>query len=315
MIVKCQTFKTTTFYKSATQRSGYLEREGRAIGGATTQNIVDNDRWYTEMDKTTERYSLRGCVIGREFILSPSLEDAATPEQMRDFAHQWLAECFPNSEAAVIIHADNKERMGRGEEPIAHAHVYVNAPDLETGRKTTLDNTRVRFIHDRAQDMSRERGWSEQEKYYDLDKGEVRTIKSKRAEHERRPKWQRLQERANPEYDASKAKRAGITRDEYEQARQGRSFEKTYIRRSLKEAKEQMIADPSLKLADAMKQRGVTIEKAKDGDLKFRREGSKLSFKGSTIGAQYGRDALESAIREGRSAAARQLSSGRGIAD
>lgn len=181
MIVKCQTFKTTTFYKSATQRSGYLEREGRAIGGATTQNIADNDRWYAEMDKTTERYHLRGCVIGREFILSPCLDDAATPEQMREFAHQWLAECFPDNEAAVIIHEDNKERMGRGEEPIAHAHVYVNAPDLETGKKTVLDNTRVRFIHDCAQDMSRERGWSEQEKYYDLDKGEVRTIKSKRA--------------------------------------------------------------------------------------------------------------------------------------
>lgn len=30
--------------------------------------------------------------------------------------HQWLAECFPDNEAAVIIHEDNKERMGRGEE-------------------------------------------------------------------------------------------------------------------------------------------------------------------------------------------------------
>lgn len=310
MIVKCQTFKTTTFYKSATQRSGYLEREGRAIGGATTQNIADNDRWYAEMDKTTERYHLRGCVIGREFILSPCLDDAATPEQMREFAHQWLAECFPDNEAAVIIHEDNKERMGRGEEPIAHAHVYVNAPDLETGKKTVLDNTRVRFIHDCAQDMSRERGWSEQEKYYDLDKGEVRTIKSKRAEHERRPKWQRLQERANPEYDASKAKRAGITRDEFEQVRQGRSFEKTYIRRSLKEAREQMIADPTLKLAEAMKQRGISIEVAKDGDLKFRREGSKLSFKGSTIGEQYGRKSLERAIQAGREAALERAGNG-----
>jgi len=310
VIVKCQTFKTTTFYKSATQRSGYLEREGRAIGGATTQNIADNDRWYAEMDKTTERYHLRGCVIGREFILSPCLDDAATPEQMREFAHQWLAECFPDNEAAVIIHEDNKERMGRGEEPIAHAHVYVNAPDLETGKKTVLDNTRVRFIHDCAQDMSRERGWSEQEKYYDLDKGEVRTIKSKRAEHERRPKWQRLQERANPEYDASKAKRAGITRDEFEQVRQGRSFEKTYIRRSLKEAREQMIADPTLKLAEAMKQRGISIEVAKDGDLKFRREGSKLSFKGSTIGEQYGRKSLERAIKAGREAALERAGNG-----
>ena len=310
MIVKCQTFKTTTFYKSATQRSGYLEREGGAIGGATTQNIADNDRWYAEMDKTTERYHLRGCVIGREFILSPCLDDAATPEQMREFAHQWLAECFPDNEAAVIIHEDNKERMGRGEEPIAHAHVYVNAPDLETGKKTVLDNTRVRFIHDCAQDMSRERGWSEQEKYYDLDKGEVRTIKSKRAEHERRPKWQRLQERANPEYDASKAKRAGITRDEFEQVRQGRSFEKTYIRRSLKEAREQMIADPTLKLAEAMKQRGISIEVAKDGDLKFRREGSKLSFKGSTIGEQYGRKSLERAIKAGREAALERAGNG-----
>lgn len=76
-----------------------------------------------------------------------------------------------------------------------------------------------------------------------------------------------------------------------------------------------MIADPTLKLAEAMKQRGISIEVAKDGDLKFRQRGKQALFKGSTIGEQYGRSALEAAIREGRSATARQLSGGRGLAD
>lgn len=298
MIVKCQTFKTTSHHPNATARSRYLESEGRSIGGTTTQNIVDEERWYSEMDKTTERYHLRGNVVGREFVLSPSLGDNVTPEQMREFAHEWLGANFPTAEAAVVIHHDNKERLERGLEPITHAHVYVNAPDLETGKKITLDNKRVRELHDSAQEMSRERGWSEQERYYDLDTGEVRTIKSKRDAYERRPKWQR--ERRNPEYENSKARHQGIDRHEYEQAKQGREFEKTRVRRSLKEARQEAIDNPSLKLADALKSRGVIMEQAKDGDMKYRIEGSSRSFKGSTLGKQYERQQLEVSIKAGR---------------
>lgn len=303
MIVKCQTFKTTTFYKSATQRHGYLEREGRAVGGVTTQNVIDNDRWYAEMDKTTERYRLRGCVIGREFVLSPSPDDGATPEQMRGFAHEWLQRNFPNAEAAVVIHEDNKERGDKGLEPIPHAHAYVNAPDLETGKKIVLDNRKVRELHDTAQDMSRARGWSEQEKYFDLDTGKVRTIKSRRPERDRRPKWQRLQERANPDYDASKAKKSGISRHEYEQAKAGRGFEKTEVRRALKEAIKEAGGDPGTTLKTALAKRGVEISVASDGDYKYRLAGKRFSFKGATLGASYSKGAVKAALSVARSLA------------
>ena len=300
MIVKCQTFRTTTFYKSATQRSGYLEAEGRAIGGVTTQNIVENDDWFTEMDRTTARAHLRGNVIAREFVLSSSPEDAVTPERMRDFAHEWLSLNFPNAEAAVVIHTDNKERTMKGLDGITHAHVYVNAVDLETGKKITLDNTRVRAIHDSAQELSRERGWSEQDRYYDLDTGKVRTIKSQRDHYERRPKYQRLEERANPEYERSAAKKTGIDRHEFEAQRQGRTFEKTHVRRELKEAVREVSENGNITLKDALAKRGITIERAADGDYKYRREDSRYSFKGATLGKQYERSQLENAIKRQR---------------
>lgn len=300
MIVKCQTFKTTSHHPTAAARRLYLEKEGRAVDGVSTQNINDNERWYSEMDKTTSQYRLRGNVVGREFVLSPSLDDMATPAQMRDFAHEWLERNFPAAEAAVVIHCDSKERIERGLDPIAHAHVYVNAPDLETGKKITLDNAKVRALHDSAQDMSRARGWSEQERYYDLDSGKVRTIKSNREEHDRRPKWQRLKERENPAYESSNAKSAGIGRLEYEQAKKGREFEKTYVRRALKEARDEVASRDSRTLADALKKRGVSIERAKDGDFKYRIEGSGRSFKGATLGRQYERSQLEASMRDAK---------------
>lgn len=300
MIVKCQTFKTTTFYKSATQRHGYLEREGRAVGGVTTQNIVDNERWYAEMDRTTERYRLRGCVIGREFVLSPSPDDKATPEQVRGFAHEWLQRNFPNAEAAVIVHADNKERGDKGLEPIPHAHLYVNAPDIATGKKIVLDNKKVRELHDSAQEMSRARGWREQERYFDLDTRTVRTIKSRRSEHDRRPKWQRLKERANPEYDASKAKRAGVSRCEYEQAKAGRAFEKTEVRRALKDAIKEAGGNPRTDLRRALEKRGVEMSVTSDGELKYRMAGRRYSFRGPSLGKSYARGAISLALSAAR---------------
>ncbi|MBQ9001506.1 MAG: relaxase/mobilization nuclease domain-containing protein [Eggerthellaceae bacterium] len=310
MIVKCQTFKATSHHPTATARHAYLEKEGRAVGGVSTQNINDNDRWYAEMDRTSASYHLRGSVVGREFVLSPSAEDGATPEQVRDFAHEWLERNFPTAEAAVVIHCDNKERTARGLEPIPHAHVYVNAPDLEAGKKITLSNTRVRELHDSAQELSRARGWSEQERYFDRESGKVRTIESKRTEYERRPKWQRIAERTNPDYDASAARKAGVGRMEYEQAKKGREFEKTRVRRCLKEARDEVIADRSKNLADALKERGVAVARAKGGDYKYRIEGSRRSFKGATLGEQFERGRLAASIKAGREAA---LQANRGI--
>ena len=119
------------------------------------------------MDRTTAAAHLRGTVVGREYILSPSPEDHVLPEAMRDFALEWVGRCFPNAEAAVAVHVDSKERISLGKDPICHAHVYVNAVDLETGRKVVVSNSRAREVHDIAQDMCRDRGMVEAEKYYD----------------------------------------------------------------------------------------------------------------------------------------------------
>lgn len=227
MIVKAQTFKTTSKrsgrdgydFGTAGGRAKYLEKDGRAVGGVSTQNIVDNDRWAAEMDRTTAAACLRGTVVGREYILSPSPEDHVLPEAMRDFALEWVGRCFPNAEAAVAVHVDSKERISLGKDPICHAHVYVNAVDLETGRKVVISNSRAREVHDIAQDMCRDRGMVEAERYFDKNAQKVVSVESRRTDAERNPQWcRRDPSRKSVEYDKSAARKGGIGRYEYDMA-------------------------------------------------------------------------------------------------
>ncbi|BAK45828.1 relaxase/mobilization nuclease domain-containing protein [Eggerthella sp. YY7918] len=299
MLVKVQTFRKEGRYPTASARATYLERDGRAVERATL-NINDEQRPWAEMDKTREQYHLRGAVVGREYILSPSPEDMATPAQMREFALEWATRSFPNAEAVIVVHEDNKERLSKGVEPIAHVHVYVNTPDLETGRKIVINNQHVRELHDMAQDMSAKRGWSEQERYFDKQTERIRQIESKRSDYERRPKWQRLHERKNPDYEKSGLK-GRISRHEYEQKASGTELDKTFIRRSLKEAAQAVASNSETTLKDELNKRGIRIEEAANGDLKYSREEGGRAFRGKTLGAEFEREALMQSIQTVRS--------------
>ncbi len=323
MIVKPQTFKNTGRYPTAASRAEYLTRDGRTEELAT-YNITDEERWYNEMDKTTEQYHLRGSVVGREYILSPSPDDHVTPSQMRDFAYEWVAKNFQNSEAAIIVHYDNKERLATGKEPISHAHVYINAPDLETGKKIQINNARVRELHDSAQKMCAERGWSTQAEYWNEKEGKVRHLESQRSAFERRPQWERSARVAQEakicaevgkdkqaakqqasaekirEFEKSKVAAAGIDYYEYRSVKSGCEFDKTQIRRSVKEAAEEVKRNPHTTMNAELKKRGVVMEKASDGDYKYHFNGRGRSYKGKTLGARYARPALHASIQAGR---------------
>lgn len=302
MLVKCQTFTKDSFHSTAVARARYIEKEGRAIGGVSIQNITSKN-WAKEMDQTRETYHLRGNVIGREFILSPEPKDKVTPEEMREYAHEFLQKFFPNAEAAVAIHADSKERLLHGEEGLVHAHCYINTPDLVTGKKIILNNKQVRDIHDKAQDMARERGWSTMQEYQiDRETGQARRIESKRGYADRRPLWQKQMTR-NPEYEASEAKKAGVSQYEYEhqlknikQPNTRSELEKTTIRKELKASVQEMKQGPDIKLAEALKKRGIEISHAANGDFKYRMANGNCWFKGKTLGDKFERQALQREI-------------------
>ena len=312
MIVKPQTFKRGGRFPTARERAGYLQKDGRELGVAT-QNVVDEAKWWNELDRTTARYRLRGDVVAREFVLSPSPGDNATPEQMLEFGREWAARCFPDHEAAVVVHDDSAERLARGEEGLVHAHVYVNAPNLETGRKMRLSNADVRRIHDVAQEMCARRGWNEQPRYYDAREKKVNRLASKRTDFERRPARERSARYKAPApsaerqrerlkaFEQSRLAAKGLGYGEYAEAMGGRELDKTAIRRALKESAAAS-AEKGTTLKAELSRRGVRMERAADGDFKYALEERKLYIKGATLGKAFARDALKETISLGRSA-------------
>lgn len=319
MIVKPQTFKRGGRFSTARERANYLQKDGRELGTAT-QNVNDEAKWWNELDRTTDRYHLRGDVVAREFVLSPSPNDNATPEQMLEFGREWASRCFPDHEAAIIVHDDSAERLARGEKGIVHAHVYVNAPNLETGKKMKLTNADVRRNHDVAQDMCRQRGWSEQQRYYDAEKKEANRLTSKRTDFERRPARERSarykttapsaeRQRARLKaFERSRLAAKGLGYREYTEAMGGRELDKTALRRALKESASAAVENGTTLKAE-LASRGVRMERAADGDFKYAREGSKLYFKGATLGKAFARDVLRQSISLGRQAVDEQTQS------
>lgn len=277
MLLKIQTFSAKSHHPTAVARSRYLLKDGRALGGVSTHNLIqDGAASFREIDQTRERSSVRGSVTGRELVLSPSPDDKITPEQMRAFAHEFLREQFPDAEAAVVIHDDNLTRQKMGDPGIVHAHVYLGVVDLSTVKKIVLHKDKVRQMHDCAQDMSRDRGLSEQPRYGGSER--ERKQSHKRAHFTR------------GEFEARERARAG----------KGAAYDKTFIRDGIIKAMKDMQGNDALKLKDALAARGIIVEKASGGDYKYRRNDGKRYFKGSTLGREFRLENLRSTLSQTR---------------
>lgn len=162
--VKTQTFHKGGHHATCVARRKYLEKDNRHLERICL-NIADPTRWAKEMDATREVYRLRGSVTYREFILSPDVADNASVDTVRAMAIKWCQENFPDAEAAIILHDDNKERLANGKGGIVHAHCVINTVDLETGRKVILPKSKVRELHNSAQSIGKALGLSVQPDY------------------------------------------------------------------------------------------------------------------------------------------------------
>lgn len=304
MLVKAQTFTKGGRYPTAQSRAAYLEKDGRAIERETI-NIVDDKNPYREIDRTAAQHKLRGNVVGREYVLSPSPEDRVSPKEMARFAKDWAVRALPNQECVIVVHNDSKGRISRGEKGLVHAHVYVGSVDLETGRKLRITNADARRIHDLAQDMAKSRGWSEQPRYYDLESQRVQRVQQQRpveVARSRQREWERLPERTSAAYEKSGLSQKGISLFEYEQAKKGKELVKTFLRRTVREAVA-ACREHGGKLLDRLASKGVRMERTADGkDFKYSKSSGGRAFKGATLAEDLSRESITrelSAARRG----------------
>lgn len=161
-VVKYQSFTKSSHHSSVAQRSQYLLRDSRAVLQATLNVGPD---WPQAMDNERKLYDKDKGVLFRELILSPAECDHATPEQVMELSQEILREHFPNAQAAIVIHCDNRERAIDGQEGIPHAHIVVNNMELDSNRKIHLSREDIREIHNHVQEIAEGMGLSRIDDY------------------------------------------------------------------------------------------------------------------------------------------------------
>lgn len=320
MIIKPQSLRKDSHHPNAAARRAYLEREGRALE-VRTSNIMDPRHWDREMDATTQAYPCRGQVHAREYVLALAPSDVATPSEAADMALEWANICFKNQEIAIVVHDDGKEHVSKTGEALLHCHVYVNGVDLETGLKMVVSNADARRFHDLGQDLARERGWHEQERYVDQEAGRFRVLHSQRSDYERRSMEYRSarfsKEDMSPKavearmYEDSPFAKAGLGHAEYSRqaARLGardaglpkqewpERADKTIAREAVLQARDAVLDNPSqardrneaiqadhLAFRAELEKRGFELAKSKTaGELKIKAVNGGRWFKLSSL--------------------------------
>ena len=110
-----------------------------------TQNIIDERRWFEEMDETREAFGHNKpgkagskCTYMQHQILAFNPDECSsnggkmTPERCIEYARDYLRARYPNCEAVVVLHLESCR--GDGSERFA-AHIGLNRSDLSTGRR------------------------------------------------------------------------------------------------------------------------------------------------------------------------------------
>lgn len=156
----------------------------RALG-VDLYNIQDQAEWWRVMDDSRECLMSESRKSGSgksrqywHFILTPSADDHATLEQVRDLANLWVKALFANDyEVAIVYHDDNGERVASGKEGIVHAHVVVNSVSFTTGKKLHINNEESDLLADTLQTISARLGLTAYENMLENSKSADRSYK------------------------------------------------------------------------------------------------------------------------------------------
>lgn len=110
-----------------------------------TQNIIDERRWFEEMDETREAFGHNRpgkagsrCTYMQHQILAFNPDDCScnggkmTPERCIEYARDYLRAHYPDYEAVVVVHLERCR--GDGTSRLA-AHIGLNRSNLRSGRR------------------------------------------------------------------------------------------------------------------------------------------------------------------------------------
>ena len=110
-----------------------------------TLNIIDEGRWFQEMDETRDAagHNAAGkagarCTYMQHQILAFNPDECScnggpmTPERCMAYARDYLLERYPNQECVVVLHRERCESDGTDR---FAAHLGINRTNLATGRR------------------------------------------------------------------------------------------------------------------------------------------------------------------------------------
>lgn len=136
---------SVTSRKHLANLRSYLDWDREKALAHETQNIIDEGRWFREMDETREalghnRAGKAGarCTFMQHQILAFNPDECScnggkmTPERCMDYAREYVAGRYPSQEAVMVLH---RERCAADGTDRFAVHIGINRSDLDTGRR------------------------------------------------------------------------------------------------------------------------------------------------------------------------------------
>lgn len=136
---------SVTSRKHLARLRGYLDWDRDKVLDHDTQNIIDERRWFAEMEETREALGHNEpgkagckCTYMQHQILAFNPDDCScnggkmTPEMCMDYARDYLRARYGDYEAVVVLHLE--KCLGDGTERYA-VHIGLNRSNLVTGRR------------------------------------------------------------------------------------------------------------------------------------------------------------------------------------
>lgn len=158
--------ENTNLHKSVTEEfqiaDSYLkeghQHQGRCLAFGKTKYVIQDDMYGWSKEFADVRLKMGGKHYNNEvfyyhYTISPDPRDHASAEEVRDLALEWVNKVFPDSQAIVSVHNDNKNQ-------IMHAHIVVNAVYPLTGKRIQISKAKSKQMARDLQELCKEHAMS-----------------------------------------------------------------------------------------------------------------------------------------------------------
>lgn len=266
---------SVTSRKHLSRLKDYLDWSGDKALARDTLNIIDEGRWFEEMDETRESMGHNApgkagarCTFMQHQIIAFNLDEVSinggkmTPELCMDYTREYVMERYPHQEVVMVLHleqckADNSQRLA--------VHLGINRSNLETGRR--LDEGPARKAA-----AARAKTIRELDGRYGLQ--QLERGKSNSRVHGRQP--------GHAERDMARKGQAWRSENARVRALVARRVDEVG-RLPLRNDRERMA-----ELSHLLSKDGITLARAKDGSLQYRYHSKSLGKERKISGSRLG---------------------------